>query len=256
MSVQSIVTKKPKVRELIVRIAENQLEIEKALRLRYEVFNLELQEGLPESKSTGKDRDEYDLFCDHLLVIDKANENRVVGTYRILKKSVAQKGIGFYSETEFDLLNIYSLREEVAEVGRSCVHPDYRDGTVISLLWAGLAKYMTTYDIRYYMGCGSVHTIDATNAMEIYNYVNSKNSISEIYVPPLEKCILPGFSTKNSLELNPSIIKTIPPLIKGYLRVGAKLCAEPALDRVFHTTDFFVFFDHKSITDRYSEKYF
>jgi len=256
MGIQSLIDKKIKVRDLVVRIAENQLEIEKALRLRYEVFNMELQEGLPESKSTGKDRDEYDIFCDHLLVIDRANQDKVVGTYRILRKTIAKKCIGFYSETEFDLLNIYNLTDEVAEVGRSCVHPEYRDGSVISLLWAGLAKYMTEFDVRYYMGCGSIHSTDVVKAMEIYNYINSKNSVSDIYVPPLQKCELPGFSTRNTIEMNPSVIKTIPPLIKGYLRLGAKLSSEPALDKVFCTTDFFVLFDQKSITDRYSEKYF
>ena len=153
MGIQSLIDKKTRVRDLVTRIAENQLEIEKALRLRYEVFNMELQEGLPESKSTGKDRDEYDFFCDHLLVIDRANQDKVVGTYRILRKTVAKKCIGFYSENEFDLLNIYNLTDEVAEVGRSCVHPEYRDGSVISLLWNGLAKYMTEFDVRYYMGC-------------------------------------------------------------------------------------------------------
>ena len=98
MGIQSLIDKKTRVRDLVTRIAENQLEIEKALRLRYEVFNMELQEGLPESKSTGKDRDEYDFFCDHLLVIDRANQDKVVGTYRILRKTVAKKCIGFYSE--------------------------------------------------------------------------------------------------------------------------------------------------------------
>jgi putative hemolysin len=127
---------------------------------------------------------------------------------------------------------------------------------VISLLWTGLAKYMTEFDIRYYMGCGSIHSTDVSKAMEIYTYIKSKNSVSDIYVPPLQKCELPGYSTRNTIEINPSIIKSIPPLIKGYLRIGAKLSCEPALDKVFGTTDFFVLFDQKSITDRYLEKYF
>jgi len=117
-----------KERRLTVRIAENQLEIERALALRYDVFNLELGEGLPESAATRKDRDEYDYFCEHLIVIDKANGDQIVGTYRILKRSVAEKNIGFYSENEFDISNIYKLNDEAAEIGRSCVHPDYRDG--------------------------------------------------------------------------------------------------------------------------------
>ncbi|MBE8427083.1 GNAT family N-acetyltransferase, partial [Leptospira borgpetersenii serovar Tarassovi] len=124
-------------RKLEVRIAENQLEIERTLALRYEVFNLELGEGLPQSAATRKDRDEYDLFCDHLIVIDKNRENKIVGTYRILRRSVAKQNLGFYSDNEFDITKIYEFDAETAEIGRSCVHPEYRDGSVISMLWAG-----------------------------------------------------------------------------------------------------------------------
>ncbi len=142
MTTKSISPKKIKISDLNVHLAENQLEVEKAYSLRYNVFNLELGEGLLNSRETMKDKDEYDFFCDHLVVTDTSESNMVVGTYRILRKEIAKKTIGFYSENEFDLFNIYNLDYELAEVGRSCVHPSYRDGSVITLLWKGLASYM------------------------------------------------------------------------------------------------------------------
>ncbi len=252
MTTKLITRKRINISDLHVHLAENQLEVEKAYSLRYNVFNLELGEGLPSSRETLKDKDEYDFFCDHLVVTDSSENNMVVGTYRILRKEIAKKTIGFYSENEFDLFNIYNLEYELAEVGRSCVHPDYRDGSVITLLWKGLANYMNYYNIRYYMGCGSIHSIDKENALNVYEYFKKKNAISEIYIPPLEKCkiidenfILCDFETNS-----------IPPLIKGYLRLGAKICGEPALDLEFGTTDFFILLDQEKITSKYSSKFF
>jgi putative hemolysin len=164
-----------KERQLEVRLAEDQYEIEQTLALRYEVFNKELGKGLPESHDTKKDRDEYDLYCDHLIVIDHANNDEIVGTYRILRRSIAKQYIGFYSETEFNLTKIYKLNDEVAEIGRSCIHQDYRDGSVITLLWSGLAWYIKNYQIRYLMGCGSFHTSDPITISKAYAYFREKN---------------------------------------------------------------------------------
>jgi L-ornithine Nalpha-acyltransferase len=252
MTTKLTTRKKINISDLHVHLAENQLEVEKAYSLRYNIFNLELGEGLPSSRETLKDKDEYDFFCDHLVVTDSSENNMVVGTYRILRKEIAKKTIGFYSENEFDLFNIYNLEYELAEVGRSCVHPDYRDGSVITLLWKGLANYMIYYNIRYYMGCGSIHSIDKVNAFNVYEYFKKKNAISEIYVPPLEKSKIIDDSF-NSIDLE---TYSIPPLIKGYLRLGAKICGEPALDLEFGTTDFFILLDQEKITSKYSSKFF
>ncbi len=246
-----------KERKLTVRIAENQLEIERALALRYDVFNLELGEGLPESAATRKDRDEYDYFCDHLIVIDKANGDQIVGTYRILKRSVAEKNIGFYSENEFDISNIYKLNDEAAEIGRSCVHPDYRDGSVITMLWSGLAEYMVTQNVRYLMGCGSVHSTDPQLASEVYAFLKEKDAITpeEFRVYPKPGYEIPGFDPDMVVEDSKALAKKIPPLIKGYIRAGSKICGYPALDKVFGTTDVFIFFDRENITEKYGKHY-
>lgn len=245
-----------KTRQLEVRIAQNQLEIEQALTLRYNVFNKELGEGLARSQSTGKDRDDFDLYCEHLIVIDKET-SEVVGTYRILSKSRALQNVGFYSETEFDLTNIYRVNAEMAEVGRSCVHPDYRDGSVITLLWNGLAEYILKNNVRYLMGCGSLHSTDANEVNEVYAYLRDQDHLVEeaLRVQPRASHVHPDF---REISLNSDIkavTRRLPPLIKGYLRIGARIGGKPALDREFGTTDLFIFFDAESVTQRYGKRF-
>ena len=253
----SIINKKQGIeRKLEVRLAENQYEIEQTLALRYNVFNLEMGEGLPESRQSQKDRDEYDYYYDHLIVKDETND-KIVGTYRILKRSAARQNIGFYSENEFDLKKIYDFKEEVAEVGRSCVHQDYRDGSVISLLWSGFGEYMLQNNIRYLMGCGSSHSTDPIAASQTYAYLRENDALTsdELGVTPYPSHILEGFDPNYVIDDLKSITKTIPPIIKGYVRLGAKICGYPALDLVFGTTDVFVLFDRKEIDTRYGKHY-
>ena len=140
-----------------VSIASHLQEIESAFKLRFEVFNLEMQEGLESSYETEFDSDVYDTFCDHLVVKEKAS-GRVVGTYRLLRQEKAEKHIGFYSENEFDLTNIKLLSGQSLEVGRSCVGKEYRSAAVINLLWGGIARYMEIYKINRLFGCASLHT--------------------------------------------------------------------------------------------------
>jgi L-ornithine Nalpha-acyltransferase len=245
-----------KEKKLIVRLAENQLEIEKALSLRYNVFNLEMNEGLPTSHQSGKDRDEYDTLCDHLIVINQTTKE-VVGTYRILKKSKAEANFGFYSENEFNLDNIYKIKEEFAELGRSCVHPSYRDGSVISMLWAGIGKYIEEHNIQYLMGCGSLHTTDALTASRAYAYVKGKSAIAEskFTVIPQKDYVLDGFMDNFEVDSIGELSRFVPPLIKGYVRVGTKVCGAPALDKEFGTIDFFLLFNKNEVVSKYKSHY-
>ncbi|TGN01673.1 GNAT family N-acetyltransferase [Leptospira yasudae] len=244
-------------RKLEVRIAENQLEIERTLALRYEVFNLELGEGLPQSAATRKDRDEYDLFCDHLIVVDKNRDDKIVGTYRILRRSIAKKNLGFYSDNEFNITKIYELDAETAEIGRSCVHPEYRDGSVISMLWAGLGTYMRKHNVRYLFGCGSIHHTDAQSANEVYAYLKEKNALAgkEFDVTPLAGFEVPGFDRHYAIEDFKAVQKRIPALIKGYIRAGSQICGIPAWDQVFKTIDFFILFDLRDIESKYEKRF-
>ncbi len=245
-------------RQLEVRLAQNQFEIEQTLKLRYDIFNLELQQGLAESHATQKDRDKYDMYCDHLIVVDRGNDDRIVGTYRILRRSVALANEGFYSESEFDLTGIYDLDGEPAEIGRSCVHPEYRDGSVIGQLWIGLGMYMKEFNVRYLCGCGSVHSHDPEDANRIYAYLRENGALKDdlgFVARPLESYRIPGFDPNYPIADMKSISKQIPPLIKGYLRAGSWINGLPAYDHAFGTTDFFVIFDANEVDKRYGRHY-
>ncbi len=242
--------------QLRVRLA-NSSEVEQALALRYQVFNAELDTGLPASRETGLDEDEFDPWCEHLIVTDCARENAVVGTYRILRRSRAVEGIGFYTDREFDLGQMYRLQEEPAEIGRSCVHPDYRNGSVISLLWKGLGDYMTERNIHYLMGCGSVHTQDARLASKVYAYLKAKDALVD---PAFEVRAWPDYRLERFdphfvPEENRPAGRDIPPLFKGYVRAGARFAGDPAVDREFGTVDFFILFNIDEVSRRYGRHY-
>lgn len=241
--------------DFVVKIAETPEEVRGAQRLRFEVFNLEMNEGLDSSWETGLDQDQFDEHADHLIAIDK-NNNKIVGTYRMLRKSIANQNGGFYSEGEFDLTNLKQLPVEVLEMGRSCVHKDYRSGVVINLLWAGIAKYLKIADAKYLFGCGSLHTHDVDEVSQIYSYLKSKYFAPEEFrVKPVEKCVVPGLRDDLPADECRDVLKKIPPLLKGYFRAGALICGEPALDAEFGTTDFFILLPTDKIADRYQNHY-
>ena len=238
-----------------VKIAETEEEKIASQRLRFEVFNIEMNKGLESSWDSGLDQDKYDEHADHLIVVDK-NSGKVVGTYRMLMKKVANLNGGFYSEEEFDLTNLKKLPFEILEMGRSCVHKDYRSNGVINLLWAGIAKYLEISGAKYMFGCGSLQTHDVDEVSEIFSYLKTKYYADEKYrVYPLEKCIVPGLRDDVPLDNTREIMKKIPPLIKGYFRLGAFICGEPALDAEFGTTDFFILLPTEKITRRYQNHY-
>lgn len=238
-----------------VSIADSETEVTAAQRLRFEVFNVEMNEGLSASWETGLDQDQYDQHADHLLVTDK-NTDQVVGTYRMLKKSVANLNGGFYSEGEFDLTNLKRLPDEILEMGRSCVHKDYRSNGVINLLWAGIARYLELSKAKYLFGCGSLHTHDSQEISEIYSYLKSKYYADEKYrVYPLPHCVVPGLKDDLPIVDTRAVLKKLPPLLKGYFRSGALICGEPALDAEFGTTDFFILLSTEQITARYQNHY-
>ncbi len=244
-------------RQLKVRLAQNQYEIEKTLSLRYDIFNLEMQQGLAASHATRKDRDKFDLYCDHLIVVDEGRDNMIVGTYRVLRSSVARKHEGFYSEGEFSLRGIYDLKDEVVEIGRSCVHPEYRDGSVISHLWIGLGMYLREYNARYLCGCGSIHSHDAETANLVYAYLREKEYLVEpgFDAIPHPEYRLAGFRKDVVIDDLKAVGKQMPPLIKGYMRAGARITGEPAYDHEFGTTDFFIIFDEAEVDKRYGRHY-
>lgn len=238
-----------------VKIAETLREIEGALQLRFEVFNLEMKEGLQSSYETGFDSDVYDTFCDHLIV-KEISSGDVVGTYRLLPQKKANQHIGFYSENEFDLTTFKSKPGELLELGRSCVAKEYRSLAVINLLWMGIARYLEHQSITHLFGCASFHTRDVKEVAAANAYLKLFHSAPEEYrVTPLPKCVLNQpfqFLTSNEIE---QAYRKFPPLMKGYLRLGAMVCGEPAYDKEFGTIDFLIVLERDRITNKYKERY-
>ena len=163
-----------------VKIADSLKEIEAALRLRFEVFNLELYEGLQSSYESGFDSDVYDTFCDHLIVKEISTGN-IVGTYRLLPQEKAEKHIGFYSENEFDLLKFKNIPGQSLELGRSCVAKEFRSLAVINLLWAGISKYIEMHSITNLFGCASFHTSNTKEIAAAYAYLQLYHYAPEEY---------------------------------------------------------------------------
>jgi putative hemolysin len=232
---------------LSVSLAKTDDEIYAAQRLRYEVFALECGARL-QTKDEGIDRDEFDEFCDHLIVRDSGNDE-VVGTYRILTYWKARECGSFYSESEFDLRNLKPLFPNLIEVGRSCIRQGYRQGPVITLLWAGLAQFMMARGLEYLMGCASIQLDDGGEiARSTYHQLKGR------HLSPDHWRVYPRnpFSLADS---PPSPRTPLPPLIKGYVRLGAYVCGDPAWDREFNSADLLMLLPLARMNPRYARHF-
>jgi len=239
---------------LTVRLAKDASDLLAVQRLRYEVFNQELRLGLAASMLSGLDQDAYDPYCDHLLVVDDAI-GKVVGTYRLLLSS-RRPSFGFYSETEFELDNIKRSGLRLLELGRSCVAPSHRTGRVISLLFEEIAAYARANGAEALMGCASIHGNDAAYLRSVNAFLRKNHYAGpEHWVTPRRGFDLPGLEGRFEAEES-QIFRTLPPLVRGYLRLGAKVCGPPAYDRQFGTTDFFVLVEIDRIVSRYRQRFF
>ncbi|MDR3412978.1 MAG: GNAT family N-acetyltransferase [Formivibrio sp.] len=228
-------------------LARNEDEVRAAQALRFRVFAEEMGAHV-KSREPGLDQDLFDPFCDHLLV-QNDETGEVIGTYRILRPEQALRLGSYYSDTEFDLTRVKSLRSQLVEVGRSCVHPDYRTGAVITLLWAGLAHYMQERGYQYLMGCASMTMADGGHlAASLYQ------RLSQTYLSPAEWRVTPRCALPLA-ALNQQLPVEIPPLIKGYLRLGAMICGEPAWDPDFNTADFLILLPMQNLNQRYARHF-
>lgn len=237
-----------------VKIATEPGEIEQAQRLRFEVFNLELNKGLKESYDRGLDVDEFDPYCDHLIVRDLLG-GEVVGTYRLLRGAQARQNIGFYSEKEFDLSRIKKLDGELMELGRSCARRDFRDRALIPLMWDAIAEQVRKHNVRYLFGCGSLYTTDPAEVSAVYSLLKNKHyAANEYRVRPVDKCVFPGITEEVSMADEQGLFQKLPSLIKGYLRIGALVCGPPALDQEFGTADFFLLLDFGNLKEEYLKR--
>ena len=213
--------------------AKHQDEVRQAQRLRYEVFAGEMGARLSTSVP-GHDVDLFDDYCEHLLVRD-AQTQEVVGTYRVLTPVQARRVGSTYSDTEFDLTRLRALRERMVELGRSCVHADYRQGGVIMALWGALAEFMVRNQLDTMVGCASIPmlhngVVSGDAAASIWQ------QLKQTHLAPIEHHVLPRLPLPverldGTLDIEP------PALIKGYLRLGAKILGAPAWDPDFNTAD-------------------
>ncbi|HEX5338188.1 MAG TPA: GNAT family N-acyltransferase [Gallionella sp.] len=234
-------------RRLITSLARNESEIQEAQRLRYKVFAEEMGAHLPGAQQ-GIDRDIYDKYCEHLLVRETA-ANKIVGTYRILPPEQARKIGGYDAQSKFDLTRLLHLREHMVEVSRSCVHRDHRDGATITQLWSGLAHYMQQNHHEYMIGSAAISMVDGGHtAASIYR------KLRRVYSAPIEYSVFPRVPLPLD-ALNQYLDAPIPPLLKGYLRLGAYICGEPAWDTTFNTADLMILLPMSRMSSRYARHF-
>ncbi len=244
-SIKPLKTKKP---TLQISWALNAQEICEAQRLRYAVFAEDMGAQLAFNGS-GLDIDEFDAYCDHLLVRDQESL-QVVGTYRVLPPHKAREIGHLYSDSEFDLTRLNHLRPKLVEVGRSCVHADYRSGAVIMALWSGLAQYMQLHQYEIMLGCASIPMADGGHfAASLFNSLKNEQ-LAPIENHAFPHVPLPLDRLNGGLEVDP------PPLIKGYLKLGAKICSAPAWDPQFNTADVLTILRLDEINPRYAKHFF
>ena len=254
---------------LEMRLAETPDDIDAAQALRYRVFFEEMgAKPSAEAARSRRDRDRFDDYCDHLLVIDRGRDigrNAVVGTYRLLRRSVAARNDGFYTATEFDIAPLLAVEGELLELGRSCVEAAYRTRPTMQLMWRGVAEYSLKHDIKLMFGCASLPGTDAKALAPALSYLHHYH----LAPPCLRARALPErYVAMNILrpdEIDPTsvsarlaesqTISALPPLIKGYLRVGALIGDGAVIDYDFNTTDVCIIVVTDRITDRYFQHY-
>lgn len=243
--------KAPGLPGLEVSLARSMADLHACQRLRYQIFAREMGASLnPSSMLTGLDADELDSFCQHLMVRD-LRCGEVVACTRILLDAKARSAGGFYSQTEFDLGPILQLGGRFMEIGRTCVHPEYRSGSAISQLWMGLAQVMAAHEVDYLIGCASIPMApdQGAHVQAIMQRLREKHLVpEELRVQPLRP--LP---TLEDVPLPEKL--AMPPLLKAYLRLGAYIGGEPCWDPDFGVADVFILVDRHFLPDRYQRHF-
>ena len=242
----------------LIKFAENQKEIEAAMRLRYEVFNIE-QGKLQSAKLETIDCDEFDEHCLHLIIVEKKT-SRIVGTYRANPGPLARKYLGFYAAREYNIEGLDELQDEILEVGRSCVHPKYRNGSVIGLLWIGISGALVRTGLHYTLGCVSMDATDTDVGWALYEYFKLHNKLcGQLKATPVKGFELPPPNKEKVEKLlndKTALLEYIPSLFKGYLRLGVKICGVPIWDKEFGSIDFLILLNYRTMTKKYYKHFF
>jgi len=238
--------KKQNKQLLTVQLARKAKEVKAAQRLRHDVFSQEYGANF-HAAAPGIDEDKFDQWCDHLIVQDHVTK-RVVGTYRILRPEQAILAGGFYSESEFDLSGLSAIRHKMVEFGRACIDAEYRSGPTLMMLWSGLSALIRQHNYQYVLGCASVSLRDdGVTAAEVWRSVRGLvNQEQGFRVKPLHPYPVD--------HVNPQLPANIPALIAGYLKLGVKVCGDPAWDPDFNTVYFPMLLTVSEMTARYRQR--
>lgn len=231
--------------------ATSKKEIESALQLRFEVFNVEIARQKPTNDAGNLEFDEFDAHCRHLIVIENKT-GKTVGTYRLNTIETAENIEGFYSFSEFCLEDLPSeILSQSVEIGRACISREHRNTKVLFLLWKGLADFLSANNKRYLFGCTSIFSVNPTIGNEAYKLLLNKGFLHKsLRISPRKNRIV--INEKHS----DSDVLEIPSLFNMYLKIGAKICGYPTIDPIFKTTDFFVIFDVETLNEKYRKMFF
>ena len=228
------------LRSYRLRLAASETDVQAALKLRFLVFNLKLNEGLATAFETGYDTDRFDSVCEHLIVEHIAT-GEVVGTYRLQTGLTAMQNYGYYSEREFDFAPYKSMRDSIIELGRACIHRDHRSTEVLQLLWKGIARYAVRHEARYLIGCSSLTSQEPARGTAVYLALQNYLAEPHLRTVPTELFTMPLVCDAADAS--------IPKLLRAYLAIGARLCGPPAIDREFNTLDFLTLMDLARLPD-------
>ena len=240
-----------------IKIAESNFEIKKAQSLRYKIFFKEKKIKKKIFKFLlQRDYDFYDKISDHLIIIDNNREIRdnVIGTYRLLRGNCAKLYRGFYTEQEFDISNLKKnfSSKDILELGRSCVHPQYRSGIILKLLWQGISNYIKMYKIKILMGCASFHGTNPSKFKDEFSLLYKSYRLPEDYDV---KSLQSNAISFNKNINHSTILNKLPPLIKGYLKAGGMVSKNFYIDKEFETIDYCVIMLIEKIVSRYQNKF-
>lgn len=235
-----------------VKTAASSLEFEQVLRLRYEVFH---REFMNRRFAHGVDVDPFDEVADHLVIIDR-EANKLVGTYRLLCSRFTD---AFYTSSEFHVASFLAEPGVKLEMSRACIHKDYRSGAVMHLLWRGLMQYVAQVDAAFLFGCASVKTLDVQEGAALYRHLLGRDGVSsDRNIVPVPSYRMERFQEaveKITPEQQEAARALLPPLLAAYLKAGARICGEPAIDRAFRCLDYFTVLRVADLSATHSRKY-
>ena len=247
------------VGNLHIRLAESAAEVRASQKLRYEVFCEEMAaQPTAQQALERREYDSFDEYCDHLLVLDtsKRGDEAVVGTYRLMRREQAARRGQFYSRDEFDLTTLINYNGEILELGRSCVQRDYRTGTTMQLLWRGIADYVFYYNIDVMFGCGSLPSTDVKKLAVPLSYLYHHHLAPPAIRP---RAVAARYVDMNLLPADGYNIaqakRALPPLIRGYLRLGGFIGDGAVIDQEFGTTDVAIIVKTDWMTEKYHRHY-